>query len=118
MFVRRFLYYLDSKLGCDHITFIPIYEEDTIPQKELLDKFKADVKEKMTDAYVDENGVFHFNCGFPQAFKFILENIDKGLVTFNYDSYTAAKLREQMKKESNNNAGLQLNQNNYEKQKP
>ena len=57
MFIRRFLYYLDSKLGCDHINFIPMYEEDTIPQKELLDQFKADVKDKMTDAYVDDNGV-------------------------------------------------------------
>lgn len=107
MFVRRFLYYLESKLGCDHINFIPIYEEDTIPQKELLDQFKADVKEKMTDAYVDDNGVFHFKCGFPQAFKFILENIEKGLVTFSYDSYAAAKMREQMKKESNKNTELQ-----------
>lgn len=110
MFVRRFLYYLDSKLGCDHIKFIPIYEEDVIPQKELLEQFKADVKEKMTDAYVDENGVFHFKCGFPQAFKFILEHIDKGLVTFSYDSYKAAKLREQMKKESNKNTELQISQ--------
>lgn len=107
---RRFLYYLDSKLGCDHITFIPMYEDDVIPQKELLDQFKADVKDKMTDAYVDDNGVFHFKCGFPQAFKFILENIDKGLVTFSYDSYTAVKLREQMKKESNKNTELQLHQ--------
>ena len=107
---RRFLYYLDSKLGCDHITFIPMYEDDVIPQKELLDQFKADVKDKMTDAYVDDNGVFHFNCGFPQAFKFILENIDKGLVTFSYDSYTAIKMREQMKKESSKNTELQLHQ--------
>ena len=107
---RRFLYYLDSKLGCDHINFIPMYEEDTIPQKELLDQFKADVKDKMTDAYVDDNGVFHFTCGFPQAFKFILENIDKGLVTFSYDSYTAIKMREQMKKESIKNNELQLHQ--------
>lgn len=107
MFIRRFLYYLESKLGCDHIKFIPIYEDDTIPQKELLEQFKADVKEKMTDAYVDDNGVFHFNCGFPQAFKFILENIDKGLVTFSYDSYAAAKMREKVKKESNKNTELQ-----------
>jgi hypothetical protein len=107
---RRFLYYLDSKLGCDHIKFIPMYEEDTIPQKELLDQFKADVKDKMTDAYVDDKGVFHFKCGFPQAFKFILMNIDKGLVTFSYDSYTAVKMREQMKKESSKNAELHLNQ--------
>lgn len=107
MFVRRFLYYLESKLGCDHINFIPMYEEDTIPQKELLDKFKAVVKEKMTDAYVDDNGVFHFKCGFPQAFKFIIENIEKGLVTFNYDSYTGVKMREQMKKESSKNTELQ-----------
>ena len=107
---RRFLYYLDSKLGCDHITFIPMYENDVIPQKELLDQFKADVKDKMTDAYVDDNGVFHFKCGFPQAFKFILENIDKGLVTFSYDSYTAVKMREQMKKESSKNTELQLHQ--------
>ena len=107
---RRFLYYLDSKLGCDHITFIPMYEDDVIPQKELLDQFKADVKDKMTDAYVDDNGVFHFNCGFPQAFKFILENIDKGLVTFSYDSYTAIKMREQIKKESSKNTELQLHQ--------
>ena len=108
MLIRRFLFYLESKLGCDHITFIPMYEEDTIPQKELLDQFRADVKEKMTDAYVDENGVFHFNCGFPQAYKFIIENIDKGLVTFSYDSYKGVKLREQMKKESNKNTELQL----------
>ena len=101
MIVRRFMYYLDSKLGCDSIKFIPIYEEDTIPQKELLDQFKDDVNEKMTDAYVDDSGVFHFKCGFPQAFKFILENIEKGLVTFSYDSYAAAKMREKMKKESN-----------------
>lgn len=107
---RRFLYYLDSKLGCDHITFIPMYEDDVILQKELLDQFKADVKDKMTDAYVDDNGVFHFNCGFPQAFKFILENIEKGLVTFSYDSYTAIKMREQMKKESSKNTELQLHQ--------
>ena len=107
MFVRRFLFYLESKLGCDNIKFIPMYEEDVIPQKELLEKFKADVKEKMTDAYVDDNGVFHFNCGFPQAFKFILENIDKGLVTFSYDSYKGVKLREQMKKESSKNTELQ-----------
>ena len=106
--VRRFLYYLDSNLGCDHIKFIPMYEDDVIPQKELLDRFKADVKEKMTDAYVDENGVFHFNCGFPQAFKFILENIEKGLVTFSYDSYAAAKMREKMKKESSKNTELQI----------
>ena len=105
---RRFLFYLDSKLGCDHITFIPMYEDDVIPQKELLEQFKADVKDKMTDAYVDDNGVFHFNCGFPQAFKFILENIEKGLVTFSYDSYAAAKMREQMKKESRKNTELQL----------
>ena len=105
---RRFLYYLDSKLGCDHINFIPMYEEDTILQKELLDQFKADVKDKMTDAYVDDNGVFHFTCGFPQAFKFILENIEKGRVTFSYDSYTAVKMREQMKKESSKNTELQL----------
>ena len=85
-----------------------MYEEDTIPQKELLDQFKSDVKEKMTDAYVDENGVFHFNCGFPQAYKFIIENIDKGLVTFSYDSYKGVKLREQMKKESTKNNELQL----------
>lgn len=109
---RRFLYYLDSKLGCDHITFIPMYEDDVIPQKELLDQFKVDVKDKMTDAYVDDKGVFHFHCGFPQAFKFILENIDKGLVTFSYDSYKGVKLREQMKKESSNNTELQL----YQKQ--
>ena len=108
MLIRRFLFYLESKLGCDHINFIPIYEEDTIPQKELLDKFKDDVNEKMTDAYVDDNGVFHFKCGFPQAFKFILENIEKGLVTFSYDSYAAAKMREKMKKESNKNTELQL----------
>ena len=108
MLIRRFLFYLESKLGCDHINFIPIYEEDTIPQKELLDKFKDDVKEKMTDAYVDDNGVFHFKCGFPQAFKFILENIDKGLVTFSYDSYAAAKMREKMKKESSKNTELQI----------
>ena len=108
MVIRRFLYYLESKLGCDHINFIPIYEEDTIKQKELLDKFKADVNKKMTDAYVDDNGVFHFQCGFPQAFKFILENIEKGLVTFSYDSYTAAKMREQIKKESSKNTELQL----------
>jgi hypothetical protein len=107
---RRFLYYLDSKLGCDHIKFIPMYEDDVIPQKELLDQFKADLKDKMTDAYVDDKGVFHFKCGFPQAFKFILENIDKGLVTFSYDSYTAVKMREQMKKESSKNTGLQLHQ--------
>ena len=100
MFIRRFLYYLESKLGCDSIKFIPMYEEDTIPQKELLEKFKADVKEKMTDAYVDDNGVFHFNCGFPQAFKFILENIEKGLVTFSYDSYKGVKLKKKKKKES------------------
>lgn len=112
MFVKRFLYYLDSKLGCDHINFIPMYEEDTIPQKELLDQFKADVKEKMTDAYVDDNGVFHFNCGFPQAYKFIIENIDKGLVTFSYDSYTAVKIREKKKKESSKNAEPQ----NFQKQ--
>ena len=85
-----------------------MYEEDTIPQKELLDQFKADVKDKMADAYVDDNGVFHFHCGFPQAFKFILENIDKGLVTFSYDSYKAVKIREQMKKESSKNTELQL----------
>ena len=85
-----------------------MYEEDTIPQKELLDQFKSDVKEKMTDAYVDENGVFHFNCGFPQAYKFIIENIDKGLVTFSYDSYKGVKLREQMKKESTKNNELQI----------
>lgn len=109
---RRFLYYLDSKLGCDHINFIPMYEEDTIPQKELLDQFKADVKDKMSDAYVDDNGVFHFHCGFPQAFKFILENIDKGLVSFSYDSYKAVKIREQIKKESSKNTELQL----YQKQ--
>ena len=108
MVVRRFLYYLESKLGCDHITFIPMYEEDVIQQKELLDKFKADVNEKMTDAYVDDNGVFHFKCGFPQAFKFINENIDKGLVSFSYDSYKGVKLREQMKKESRKNTELQL----------
>ena len=108
MFVRRFLFYLDSKLGCDHINFIPIYEDDTISQKELLDQFKADVNEKMTDAYVDDNGVFHFTCGFPQAFKFILENIEKGLVTFSYDSYAAAKMREQMKKEARKNTELQI----------
>ena len=108
MFVKRFLYYLESKLGCDHINFIPMYEEDTIPQKELLDQFKDVVKEKMTDAYVDDNGVFHFTCGFPQAFKFILENIDKGLVTFSYDSYKGVKLREQMKKESSKNTELQI----------
>ena len=108
MVTRRFLFYLDSKLGCDHITFIPMYEDDTIPQKELLDKFKADVNEKMTDAYVDDSGVFHFKCGFPQAFKFILENIEKGLVTFSYDSYKGVKLREQMKKESSKNTELQL----------
>ena len=107
---RRFLFYLDSKLGCDHITFIPMYEDDVIPQKELIDQFKADVKDKMTDAYVDDNGVFHFTCGFPQAFKFILENIEKGLVTFSYDSYTAIKMREQMKKESSKNTELQLHQ--------
>ena len=105
---RRFLFYLDSKLGCDHITFIPMYEEDTIPQKELLDQFKADVKDKMTDAYVDDNGVFHFHCGFPQAFKFILENIDRGRVTFSSDSYIAVEMREQMKKESSKNTELQL----------
>lgn len=87
-----------------------MYEEDTIPQNELLDKFKALVKEKMTDAYVDDNGVFHFTCGFPQAFKFILENIDKGLVTFSYDSYKGVKIREQMKKESIKNNELQLSQ--------
>ena len=107
---RRFLFYLDSKLGCDHITFIPMYEDDVIPQKELLAQFKADAKDKMTDAYVDDHGVFHFNCGFPQAFKFILENIDQGLVTFSYDSYTAIKMREQMKKESSKNTELQLHQ--------
>ena len=61
----------------------------------------------MTDAYVDDNGVFHFTCGFPQAFKFILEHIEKGLVTFSYDSYKGVKLREQMKKESNKNTELQ-----------
>lgn len=77
-----------------------MYEDDVIPQKELLDQFKAVVKEKMTDAYVDDNGVFHFQCGFPQAYKFIIENIDKGLVTFSYDSYKGVKLREQIKKES------------------
>ena len=108
MVIRRFLFYLESKLGCDHINFIPIYEEDTIHQKELLDKFKDDVNEKMTDAYVDDNGVFHFKCGFPQAFKFILENIEKGLVTFSYDSYTGVKMREKMKKESSKNTELQL----------
>ena len=108
MVIRRFLFYLDSKLGCDHITFIPMYEDDVIPQRELLDKFKDDVNEKMTDAYVDDNGVFHFKCGFPQAFKFILENIEKGLVTFSYDSYAAAKMREKMKKESSKNTELQL----------
>ena len=107
MFVRRFLFYLESKLGCDSIKFIPMYEEDVIPQKELLEQFKADVNEKMTDAYVDDNGVFHFTCGFPQAFKFILENIEKGLVTFSYDSYKGVKLREQVKKESSKNTELQ-----------
>lgn len=97
---RRFLFYMETKLGDNIVTFHPMYDDDKEKQETFLDEFKEIVNDRFSYGYMDDDNILHYNCKFSELYIFVIQNVEKGLVTFNYDSYKLIKEKQLQKKES------------------